>query len=424
MAAKGTSAGRKSLDRAMSMAEAAPVLAPTPHSQLGASFQENEGGRSGGPSSSSRKPGSRSGRSKPRPGGVHAHVAAYEGDLAKLRRYVEAGGELEKRDSYRATPLLLAAEKGHEDCVTFLLDSGADITATDEHDYTALHLAAFYGRVGVVALLLSRGADTTAVDDRGRVPKRLSSRKEISNLLAAKETESKLRVDVIAAVERNDLTGVKNFITGKGDLNLRGKNDMTPLHVATFNQRVEIVKLLLDGGADPNSTDEDKDTPLHYACSSGNEEIIRLLLSKGADPTASDGLGRTPSERNTTAEVQKQLQEESYKSIPKNIAQIRRQTEALQQRVDTNESIFVQKAIAIKGLRIAIEAKDAEIRNLKRKVLQQDADLKALKTKMTAIEEFIKQTAEACRGDNKALEQALKGLIERNTSRDGQCQVS
>ena len=44
--------------------------------------------------------------------------------------------------------------KGHEDCVTFLLDSGADITATDEHDYTALHLAAFYGRVGVVALLL------------------------------------------------------------------------------------------------------------------------------------------------------------------------------------------------------------------------------------------------------------------------------
>ena len=51
-----------------------------------------------------------------------------------------------------------------------------------------------------------------------------------------------LRVDVIAAVERNDLTGVKNFITGKGDLNLRGKNDMTPLHVATFNQRVEIVK--------------------------------------------------------------------------------------------------------------------------------------------------------------------------------------
>lgn len=41
-------------------------------------------------------------------------MAAYEGDLGKLRRYAEAGGDLEKRDSYRATPLLLAAEKARK----------------------------------------------------------------------------------------------------------------------------------------------------------------------------------------------------------------------------------------------------------------------------------------------------------------------
>lgn len=73
------------------------------------------------------------------------------------------------------------------------------------------------------------------------------------------------------------------------------------------------LRLLLDGGADPNAVDEDRDTPLHYACSSGNMEIISLLLSKGADPTATDGLGRTPSERNTGANVQRLLEAESYK---------------------------------------------------------------------------------------------------------------
>lgn len=41
--------------------------------------------------------------------------------------------------------------------------------------------------------LRSRGANTSAMDDRGRIPKRLASRKEISNLLAAKEMESKAR---------------------------------------------------------------------------------------------------------------------------------------------------------------------------------------------------------------------------------------
>lgn len=46
---------------------------------------------------------------------------------------------------------------------------------------------------------------------------------------------------MIEAVERNDVSGVKSFIAGKGDLNQRGKNDMTPLHVASFNGRAEIV---------------------------------------------------------------------------------------------------------------------------------------------------------------------------------------
>lgn len=46
--------------------------------------------------------------------------------------------------------------------------------------------------------LCSKGADTSAVDDRGRIPKRLASRKEISNLLAAKEMESK--VGIVRAV--------------------------------------------------------------------------------------------------------------------------------------------------------------------------------------------------------------------------------
>ena len=48
-------------------------------------------------------------------------------------------------------------------------------------------------------------------------------------------------MDLIKAVERNDVAGVRNFIAGKGDLNQRGKNDMTPLHVATFKGRTDIV---------------------------------------------------------------------------------------------------------------------------------------------------------------------------------------
>ena len=40
-------------------------------------------------------------------------------------------------------------------------------------------------------------------------------------------------------------------------------------------------------------------------------------------------------------------------------------------------------------------------------VLQQDAELKALKTKMAAIEEIIKQAAEASQGGKRAVEQVI-----------------
>ncbi|CAM9547216.1 unnamed protein product, partial [Choristocarpus tenellus] len=256
---------------------------------------------------------SRSSRGRGYAGDVNVHVAAHEGDQEKLKKYVAAGGDLEKRDSYQATALLLAAEKGHAKCVEYLIESGADIKAGDEHQYTALHLASYYGRVEVVSILLRYGADINALDDRGRVPKRLASRKEISHLLTAKETEHKLGVDILEAVEKNDVSSVSSFISAKGDLNCRGKNDMTPLHLASFNGLTEIVRILLEGGADPNSVDEDRDTPLHYACSSGSGEIIALLLAKGADPSSVDGLGRTPAERSIRSDIQDLLEVESYK---------------------------------------------------------------------------------------------------------------
>ena len=71
--------------------------------------------------------------------------------------------------------------------------------------------------------MCSRGADTSAVDDRGRAPKRLASRKEISNLLAAKETESKVQSN-----SRRTVT----FLRGSGcDQPAACRCNDVPLHV-------------------------------------------------------------------------------------------------------------------------------------------------------------------------------------------------
>ncbi|KAG7167083.1 poly [ADP-ribose] polymerase tankyrase-1-like 1 [Homarus americanus] len=66
----------------------------------------------------------------------------------------------------------------------------------------------------------------------------------------------------------------------------------TALHVATQNESVELVRVLLQAAADPNARDLQsgrKYCPIHYATNNGNIEILQALLKAGADPNAKEG---------------------------------------------------------------------------------------------------------------------------------------
>lgn len=53
------------------------------------------------------------------------------------------------------TPLMLAADAGHEECVRLLLSEGSDTLVTSVEGYTALHLASVRGHDGVVSVIAS-----------------------------------------------------------------------------------------------------------------------------------------------------------------------------------------------------------------------------------------------------------------------------
>ena len=63
--------------------------------------------------------------------------------------------------------------------------------------------------------------------------------------------------------------------------------DLTPLHQAARNGKLESCKLLLDYGADVNRIDRAniKASPLHHAISAGEIDCVRLLCERGADHT-------------------------------------------------------------------------------------------------------------------------------------------
>lgn len=120
---------------------------------------------------------------------------------------------------------------------------------------------------GTVINLLTRGFDPNTLNPAG----------ESGLLLAVKEPSIKVAEALI------------NW--PKTDVELRNKQDESPLMMAAFKGLLEISQKLIARDADVNKTGW---TPLHYAATRGHLEIITLLLDSHAYIDAESPNGSTP----------------------------------------------------------------------------------------------------------------------------------
>ena len=107
--------------------------------------------------------------------------------------------------------------------VELLLDKGADIKAKTDTESTPLHYASEWGHVDVAKLLHDKGADIEARNSHGSTPLHWASGK-----LLLKQ-------------------GANMNVTS------RNMPAPTPLHSASYEGHVYVVKLLLNKGADINA---------------------------------------------------------------------------------------------------------------------------------------------------------------------------
>ncbi|XP_063436868.1 uncharacterized protein LOC134718303 [Mytilus trossulus] len=82
-------------------------------------------------------------------------------NLHKIMFLIRQGGR---------TPLMLAAERGHQEVVTYLVTHGSQLDATSEDGHTALHHAAQYGRIDVTKWLLDQGCSPWVKSLEGKTP--------------------------------------------------------------------------------------------------------------------------------------------------------------------------------------------------------------------------------------------------------------
>jgi ankyrin repeat protein len=98
---------------------------------------------------------------------VSLHVAALQGNLVAIRQHINAGSDLNQKDAYGSSPLIVAATFGETDAAKALIDAGADMAITNNEGSAPLHIAAFLCRTEIVQSLLDKGADKNARNNAG-----------------------------------------------------------------------------------------------------------------------------------------------------------------------------------------------------------------------------------------------------------------
>ncbi len=237
-------------------------------------------------------------------------IAAALGSVQVTDMLLAAGADVHVVDSrLGASPLHRAAQGGVVEVARLLLDHGAYInlqSATVGH--TPLIDAIWAKKPMMVKFLLERGAainvrghhQATAFDFIGddvlwtagfTNPENEPWGKSIREMLEAQRGRDEAAINgqgLMQAVMKDDIEEVRRLITNGVDVNATspvvssGNDGQTPLLVASFLGRTEIVAALLAAGANPRIVDYLlKATPAHKAAYAGRPDALKLLVDHG-----------------------------------------------------------------------------------------------------------------------------------------------
>ena len=92
--------------------------------------------------------------------------AAYNGHTETAKMLIEAGADVNAKNSSEQTALHLAALRGHTEIAKMLIEAGADLNAKDNNGWTVLRSAAYNARTETVKMLIEAGADLSCLSGK------------------------------------------------------------------------------------------------------------------------------------------------------------------------------------------------------------------------------------------------------------------
>jgi len=230
--------------------------------------------------------------------------AALGGNDAILERLLKdpvARKLLDRPNPQGATPLLVAAEKGHKAVVSRLLGAGAKVGATTKEGWTAMGVSVARGHLPVAELLLKAGVKLGAVHGPHGAALHVATATgsvQAVRWLLGKKADANALVGQMRPLHWVILHGnvevARALVKGGAKVDALSSNNVTALLLAAYTGKLKFAEFLLDKGSDIMKANPQGGTPLRSAADRGHVELVKLLLKRGADKTKRDSFGKLP----------------------------------------------------------------------------------------------------------------------------------
>jgi len=180
--------------------------------------------------------------------------ASEQGDTERVVDLLRRGMDVNTTDPQGSSLLLIAARTGNAKLAKFLIDNRANPERRNRYGDTPLMIASMLGHTDIVRLLLDRKAETNHTGWNPLHYAAFENRAEIITLL----------------------------VSAGADINLKAPNTHTALMLAAKRGHMESVRVLIGLGADASISDKDEGTAVAMARTAGHTDLAKFLERSGA----------------------------------------------------------------------------------------------------------------------------------------------
>ena len=214
-------------------------------------------------------------------------------------------------DENKNTLLHYAIIQNSLNCVKFLIENHKslqiNIESRNANNMTPLFLAVYHNRYDIVPYLLTQKININA----GTIletPLQCAIKKQYTSIISLLEQNSaKIKNErkkpkdfvpnIFQACRENNIKSVQYLIEKLHvDKDLKGENQITPLHCASCYNNLDVVRYLIEKHeADKEAKDSQNKTPLFYACKEGHLIVVKYLIEdQNVDKEIKDSQNKTP----------------------------------------------------------------------------------------------------------------------------------